>query len=326
VKRPQTVKLTLDEAIDAAALYGVYDDHLRRIEAAIGVQIAARGHQITLTGTADQVQQAETVFSRLCTRLRRGDRLTPEAIVHSLRGQNGTGDAAAPSIPVAGPRRAITAKTAAQAEYIAQIRKYDVVVGIGPAGTGKTYLAMAMAVSAFLRREVGRIILTRPAVEAGERLGFLPGDLAEKVNPYLRPLYDALHDMIEPERMRQMIERGDIEIAPLAFMRGRTMSDAFVILDEAQNTTPEQMKMFLTRLGPNARAVITGDVTQIDLPADRASGLIEIQTVLKSVTGIGFFYFTEGDVIRHPLVQEIVKAYARHADRTKKSPTSKAKS
>jgi len=325
VKRPHSLKLTLDEAIDAAALYGVYDDHLRRIEAAIGVQIAARGHHLTFTGTAEQIRQAEMVFSRLCVRLRRGDRLTPDAIAQAMQGQNGEADTAAPSIPVAGFRRAIIAKTAAQSEYIAQIRKHDVVVGIGPAGTGKTYLAMAMAVSAFLRREVGRMILTRPAVEAGERLGFLPGDLAEKVNPYLRPLYDALHDMIEPERARQMIERGDVEIAPLAFMRGRTMNDAFVILDEAQNTTPEQMKMFLTRLGPNSRAVITGDVTQIDLPAERTSGLIEIQAVLKSVTGIGFFYFTERDVIRHPLVQEIVKAYARHADRAKRSAANKAK-
>ncbi len=323
MKRPQTRKLTLDESIDAATIYGVYDDHLRRIEAAIGVQIAARGHHLTLTGTADQIQQAETVFSRLCTRLRRGDRLTSEAIAHALHGQTGEADVAVTSIPVAGPRRAITAKTAAQAEYIAQIRKYEVVVGIGPAGTGKTYLAMAMAVSAFLRREVGRIILTRPAVEAGERLGFLPGDLAEKVNPYLRPLYDALHDMVEPERVRQMLERGDIEIAPLAFMRGRTIADAFIILDEAQNTTPEQMKMFLTRLGPNARAVITGDVTQIDLPPTQPSGLIEIQTVLKSITGIGFFYFTAQDVIRHRLVQEIVKAYARHAE--KKTAARKAK-
>jgi len=325
VKRPHSLKLTLDEAIDTAALYGVYDDHLRRIEAVIGVQIVARGHHLTLTGTAEQIRRAETVFSRLCTRLRRGDHLTPDAIAQAMQGGNREAEAAVPLIPIAGSRRAITAKTAAQAEYIEQIRKHDVVVGIGPAGTGKTYLAMAMAVSAFLRREVGRVVLTRPAVEAGERLGFLPGDLAEKVNPYLRPLYDALYDMIEPERARQMIERGEVEIAPLAFMRGRTMNDAFVILDEAQNTTPEQMKMFLTRLGPNARAVITGDVTQIDLPEGRASGLVEIQAVLKSVAGVGFFYFTERDVIRHPLVQEIVKAYASHADRAQKSVLRKAK-
>jgi phosphate starvation-inducible PhoH-like protein len=191
------------------------------------------------------------------------------------------------------------------------IRRHDLVVGIGPAGTGKSYLAMAMAVSALVNREVQKIILARPAVEAGEKLGFLPGDMIEKVNPYLRPLYDALYDMMEMEKANRLLERGDIEIAPLAFMRGRTLNDSFIVLDEAQNTTSEQMKMFLTRLGFNSKAVITGDITQIDLPVGRASGLIEIQDILKNISGIKFVYFSEKDVVRHSLVQEIIQAYGR---------------
>jgi phosphate starvation-inducible PhoH-like protein len=221
------------------------------------------------------------------------------------------------NIPVSSKKRFIVPKTETQKEYIEAIQKYDIVIGIGPAGTGKTYLAMAMAVNALLKKQVTRIVLARPAVEAGEKLGFLPGDIEEKVSPYLRPLYDALFDMMEPEKVAKYIERGVIEIAPLAFMRGRTLNDSFIILDEAQNTTSEQMKMYLTRLGFNSKTVITGDVTQIDLPAGKISGLVEAEKILKGIEGIRFVYFTERDVVRHRLVQEIIRAYERY-ERTEK--------
>ena len=214
-------------------------------------------------------------------------------------------------IEVPGHKKIICPKSKVQKAYIEEIRSFDIVFGIGPAGTGKTYLAMAMAVSAFVEKKVTRIVLTRPAVEAGERLGFLPGDLYEKVNPYLRPLYDALYDMMDPERAKRLIERDTIEIAPLAYMRGRTLNDAFVILDEAQNTTSEQMKMFLTRLGFSSKAVITGDITQIDLPSGKPSGLVGVRKILADIEGIKFVYFSEKDVVRHPLVQEIILAYDR---------------
>ena len=220
------------------------------------------------------------------------------------------------NIPVSSKRRFIIPKTATQKKYLDSIKKNDIVIGVGPAGTGKTYLAMAMAINAFLKKQVSRIVLARPAIEAGEKLGFLPGDILEKVNPYLRPLYDALFDMIETEKASKLMERGVIEIAPLAFMRGRTLNDSFIILDEAQNTTTEQMKMFLTRLGFNSKAVITGDVTQIDLPAGRTSGLIEIIKILEGIEGIDFVFFTEKDVVRHRLVQSIVKAYERYEKRS----------
>jgi phosphate starvation-inducible PhoH-like protein len=211
-----------------------------------------------------------------------------------------------------GSRRRISAKTLAQRHYIDLMRKHDVVFAIGPAGTGKTYLAMAMAIAALHRHEVSRVVLTRPAVEAGEKLGFLQGSMAEKVNPYLRPLYDALNDMVPIEKVGRLLERGVIEVAPLAFMRGRTLNDSFVILDEAQNTTPEQMKMFLTRLGFDSKAVVTGDVTQIDLPTDKRSGLVDAMEILGGVEGIAFLRFTDADVVRHPLVQSIVRAYETH--------------
>lgn len=222
-----------------------------------------------------------------------------------------------------GSRRVIRAKNLAQKRYVDLIRKYDVTIAIGPAGTGKTYLAMAMAVSALHNKEVSRIVLTRPAVEAGERLGFLPGDLSDKVDPYMRPLYDALRDMMDMEKVTRLIERGTIEVAPLAFMRGRTLNDSFVILDEAQNTTGEQMKMFLTRLGDSSQAVITGDVTQIDLPAGTESGLVEAVRILRAVRGIGFMRFEAADVVRHPLVQSIIQAYdnARNARNAQNSQT-----
>jgi phosphate starvation-inducible PhoH-like protein len=230
-------------------------------------------------------------------------------------GEAGLKDLFLDNIPVSSKRRFIIPKTDTQRQYAEAIRKYDIVIGIGPAGTGKTYLAMAMAISAFLKKQVSRIVLARPAIEAGEKLGFLPGDMYEKVNPYLRPLYDALYDMMEVEKASKLMEMGIIEIAPLAFMRGRTLNDSFIILDEAQNTTSEQMKMYLTRLGFNSKTVITGDVTQIDLPQGRTSGLVEAQKILEGVKGISFVFFSERDVVRHKLVQEIVKAYERYEKR-----------
>jgi phosphate starvation-inducible PhoH-like protein len=223
------------------------------------------------------------------------------------------------AVYVSAKKKVITPKSLAQKRYIDAMRKHDLVIGIGPAGTGKTYLAMAMAVASLMKQEVDRIVLTRPAVEAGEKLGFLPGDIAEKVNPYLRPLYDALHDMMDFERASRLVERGVIEVAPLAFMRGRTLNDSFVILDEAQNTGSDQMKMFLTRLGFHSKAVITGDITQVDLPENKVSGLIEVQGILKKIEGIAFVYFSDKDVVRHPLVQDIVKAYEAYEKNGKRA-------
>ena len=250
-----------------------------------------------------------------------GYNLNPEDIRYALRAAQSESeytsvkDLFLNNIPVSSKKRFIIPKTETQRQYVEAIRNYDIVIGIGPAGTGKTYLAMAMAISAFLKRQVSRIVLARPAVEAGEKLGFLPGDISEKFNPYLRPLYDALLDMMEAEKAAKLIERGVIEIAPLAFMRGRTLNDSFIILDEAQNTTTEQMKMYLTRLGYNSKTVITGDITQIDLPHGKASGLIEAEKILSGVEGIKFVYFSERDVVRHKLVQAIVKAYERYEKR-----------
>lgn len=224
------------------------------------------------------------------------------------------------TIPVSSKKNFIVPRSKAQRDYIEAIKRYDMVIGIGPAGTGKTYLAMAMAINALLKKQVSRIILARPAVEAGERLGFLPGDLYEKVNPYLRPLYDALFDMMDAEKAHRLIEKGVIEIAPLAFMRGRTLNDSFIILDEAQNTTSEQMKMYLTRLGFNSKTVITGDITQVDLPTEKRSGLIEAEKILKHIKGLRFIYFSERDVVRHKLVQHIIKAYERFGKKTRSEP------
>lgn len=224
------------------------------------------------------------------------------------------------NIPVSSKKRFIVPKTETQKEYVEAIKNFDIVIGIGPAGTGKTYLAVAMAVNAFMKKQVARIVLARPAVEAGEKLGFLPGDIEEKVSPYLRPLYDALFDMMEPEKVQKYIERGIIEIAPLAFMRGRTLNDSFIILDEAQNTTSEQMKMYLTRLGFNSKTVITGDITQIDLPPGKLSGLVEAERILKGIEGIRFVYFSERDVVRHRLVQEIIRAYEKYERSEKQFP------
>ena len=311
-----TRRIVLPPDLNHLALLGRQDEHLRALEAQHDVRITARGHDVTLRGEERQVVEAERVLRELVAMLRERPSLGAADIRSALRiASNEPGadvkSVLADAIPVPSRRRFVTPKTANQRRYLEAVRSHDLVISIGPAGTGKSYLAVAMAVSALLKREVARIILTRPAVEAGERLGFLPGDLVEKVHPYLRPLYDALYDMLEPEKVSALSEKGAIEIAPLAYMRGRTLNDAFIILDEAQNTTSEQMKMFLTRLGFNSKMVITGDITQVDLPASRPSGLIEVQTVLQGIDGIRFIYFDDRDVVRHDLVSSIVRAYDR---------------
>lgn len=280
-----------------------------------------RGNKVFLQGDDKAVEKAEKVLQDIRSISAEGYNLNPEDIRYALRAAQSESeytsvrDLFLNNIPVSSKKRFIIPKTETQRQYVEAIRNYDIVIGIGPAGTGKTYLAMAMAISAFLKKQISRIVLARPAVEAGEKLGFLPGDITEKFNPYLRPLYDALLDMMEAEKAAKLIERGVIEIAPLAFMRGRTLNDSFIILDEAQNTTTEQMKMYLTRLGYNSKTVITGDITQIDLPHGKASGLIEAEKILNGVEGIKFVYFSERDVVRHKLVQAIVKAYERYEKR-----------
>jgi len=301
-----------DERVES--LFGSYDENLKHLESQFNVRIRTNGHELVVEGDPGDVSRAEKVLDGLVSlmqggyRLGKGDVKTAAQLVvqddnveladYFLRGSTRTPG-----------KRQVLPKSVNQRRYLDAIEKHDIVFGIGPAGTGKTYLAMAQAVSYLLAKRISRIILARPAVEAGEKLGFLPGDLQEKVNPYLRPLYDALYDMMDLERVERLIERGTIEVAPIAFMRGRTLNDAFVILDEAQNTTSEQMKMFLTRLGFGSKAVITGDVTQIDLPTGRTSGLVEAMKVVGGVEGISFIHFDEKDVVRHQLVQQIVKAY-----------------
>jgi phosphate starvation-inducible PhoH-like protein len=309
--------LTIEQERSLPSLYGDMDKNLRLIENTYGVILNVRGNRIQIEGEQKKVAKVEGLIKQLADMLAEGIITQKEDVNTAIQAFSADSSAALKdifekAIPVSSRKRSVTPKNETQRKYVEAIRDHDIVFGIGPAGTGKTYLAMATAVSALLKREVSRIILVRPAVEAGEKLGFLPGDLYEKVNPYLRPLYDALYDMIETEKANKLVERGDIEIAPLAFMRGRTLNDSFIILDEAQNTTSEQMKMFLTRLGFNSKTVITGDITQIDLPSDRNSGLIEVQKILAGIEGIRFMYFTNKDVVRHKLVQQIIKAYERH--------------
>lgn len=291
-----------------------------------------------LQGNEKAVKRAEGFIRELQSVNANGYAINPEDLKYIIKAVDDTAvkypsvQNAAPSsplknfllstIPVSSKKNFIVPRSKAQRDYIEAIKKYDMVIGIGPAGTGKTYLAMAMAINALLKKQVSRIILARPAVEAGERLGFLPGDLQEKINPYLRPLYDALFDMMDAEKAHRLIEKGVIEIAPLAFMRGRTLNDSFIILDEAQNTTSEQMKMYLTRLGFNSKTVITGDITQIDLPSEKRSGLIEAEKILKNIKALRFIYFSERDVVRHKLVQHIIKAYEKFEKRAK-SPLNK---
>lgn len=312
VRPEKKVSLPIGEEIQQ--LFGRKDEVRKLIEEALRVKLVARDGLVSIQGEASDVAVAEQVVSELISQLTRGERVTPQDVRLTLRlfvkkEEEEFRRIQGEVIEVSSKKRPVRPKGPGQRRYIESIRHHDIVFAIGPAGTGKTYLAMAMAVSALLTHEVNRIILTRPAVEAGEKLGFLPGTLYEKINPYLRPLYDALYDMIELERVTRLIEMGTIEIAPLAFMRGRTLNDSFIILDEAQNTTSEQMKMFLTRLGFGSKTVITGDITQVDLPAGRLSGLIEVQRILKGVEGIKFAYLGEEDVVRHELVQQIVRAY-----------------
>jgi phosphate starvation-inducible PhoH-like protein len=299
------------------SLFGELDKNLRLIEELYGVQLSARGSKVLIEGEEKAVSRVHRLFQQLSSMISEGVITHKEDASSAIRAFSADPSASLKdifqeTIPVSHRKRQVAAKNETQRKYIEAIKQYDIVFGIGPAGTGKTYLAMAMAVSALLRREVSRIILVRPAVEAGEKLGFLPGDLAEKINPYLRPLYDALYDMIETEKAARLIEQGTIEIAPLAFMRGRTLNDSFIILDEAQNTTSEQMKMFLTRLGFNSKTVITGDITQIDLPGGKGSGLLSAQKIIEGIEGIRFVYFTHKDVVRHKLVQQIIRAYEQH--------------
>jgi phosphate starvation-inducible PhoH-like protein len=296
-------------------LFGSYDENLKYLESLFHVRIRTQGHELVVEGDSPNLDRVDRVVGQLTSLLREGYRLSDGdvRVASDLIARDETVDLRDHFLkgalaPAAGKRR-VSPKTVNQRRYLDAIERHDIVFGIGPAGTGKTYLAMAQAVAFLVAKKVNRIILARPAVEAGEKLGFLPGDLQEKVNPYLRPLYDALYDMLDVDRVARYLERGTIEIAPIAFMRGRTLNDSFVILDEAQNTTSEQMKMFLTRLGFGSKAVITGDVTQIDLPAGRVSGLVEAMKVVGAVEGISFVYFDDRDVVRHRLVQQIVKAY-----------------
>jgi phosphate starvation-inducible protein PhoH and related proteins len=295
-------------------LLGQHDAHVRTIESALGVRIGVTGTSLRISGPHAEQALAGKVIGEVYDLLKHGYPIYPSDVEYAIRIIRGDRNAELKdifldTIYVSANKRVISPKSINQKLYIDSIRNHDIVFGIGPAGTGKTYLAMAMALAALMKNQVTRMVLCRPAVEAGEKLGFLPGDLAEKVNPYLRPLYDALHDMVDFDRARRMLERGTIEVAPLAFMRGRTLNDSFIILDEAQNTTSEQMKMFLTRLGYNSKAVITGDVTQIDLPSGKLSGLKEASIVLGNTPGISFVRFNDRDVVRHRLVQSIIKAY-----------------
>jgi len=307
--------ITLDDNTTALLLYGDLNKNLTVLEEGTGVSIRVRGSQLTVSGPKHEVDLAVSAIDKLHGLVRAGYPVYPSDVAYALRilqasPKANLKDIFLDKVYITAEQKVVSPKSINQKLYIDNIRTNDIVFGIGPAGTGKTYLAVAMAVSAFVGKQVRSIILARPAVEAGERLGFLPGDLAQKVNPYLRPLHDALNAMLGRGKVADLIEEGLIEIAPLAFMRGRTLSNAFVILDEAQNTTHEQMKMFLTRLGFNSQAVITGDITQIDLPDRRQSGLIEAARILKDIKGIAFNQFTEVDVVRHRLVQEIIRAYA----------------
>jgi phosphate starvation-inducible protein PhoH and related proteins len=318
VSENSTTQKLSTEGADMLTLAGVNDGNLVELSRLGGVKVALRGDTMSISGPVELVARASDIARRMIDRARQRMELTPDDVLR-LSEDEGNGDGAGGGagdgrIALPGVRKLIQAKTSGQAEYLAKIAENDIVVGIGPAGTGKTYLAVAAAVDALTRKRVRRIVLARPAVEAGESLGFLPGDMQAKVDPYLRPLYDALDEMMPQERVQRALETRVIEIAPLAFMRGRTLSDAFVILDEAQNATAMQMKMFLTRLGVNSQIVITGDKTQIDLPKREESGLMQVERILPGIDGIAFHYFTDVDVVRHRLVRDIIKAYAEDGD------------
>ena len=306
--------IALKTTQEAQVLFGKHDQHLRKIEQMLGVTIVARGEELKVSGGEPAVGNVMKLFDDLLMVIRSGAPIRTEDVEYALKALTNPElmqlrQIYQERVEVPSRRRFVVPRTPGQKQYVDAMRRHDIVFAIGPAGTGKTYLAMAMAVENLTKGEVSRIILTRPAVEAGERLGFLPGDLQEKINPYLRPLYDALFQMMESDMVQRYLDRNIIEVAPLAYMRGRTLNDSFIILDEAQNSTSEQMKMFLTRLGFDSKAVITGDVTQVDLPPDRASGLIHVQSVLAGIPGIEFVKFSGKDVVRHELVQEIIRAY-----------------
>ena len=311
--------INIDRMEQAVALFGSFDENVKLIEKEYEVSIIGRDSEFKVTGEPEQVAKAGRVIESLLTLINRGESLSEQNVRYCISLVNEGSEQkieslAGDCICITSRGKPVKPKTLGQKHYCAAIKKNTVTIGVGPAGTGKTYLAVAMAVTAFRAREVNRIILTRPAVEAGEKLGFLPGDLQQKVDPYLRPLYDALFDMLGAETYQKYVERGNIEVAPLAYMRGRTLDDSFIILDEAQNTSPEQMKMFLTRLGFNSKMVITGDITQIDLPDGRRSGLKDAVRILRGVEDIAQIQFTDKDVVRHKLVQEIIKAYQRHEE------------
>ena len=311
--------ISVDRMEQAVSLFGSFDENIRLIEQHYGVDVVTRGTDIKISGEPEAVTKAVRAVKGLLQLINRGEQLNEQNVRYVLMLVDEGSEEELPqlssdSICITAKGRPVKPKTLGQKKYVEAIRDNTIVLGVGPAGTGKTYLAVAMAVSAFRAKEVNRIILTRPAVEAGESLGFLPGDLQSKVDPYLRPLYDALFDMLGSETYNKYMERGNIEVAPLAYMRGRTLDDSFIILDEAQNTTPEQMKMFLTRLGFNSKMVITGDVTQIDLPGERKSGLKEVMRILKGVEDISINLFNEKDVVRHQLVQRIIQAYEKYEE------------
>jgi len=315
----ENLTLEFENARAVHALYGGDEKLLRELEARLSVRVTTRDGWLRVEGDAENIERARAVFEQLQDAVKRGvavRRHEFQYALNSVNGKNAGGEGLGKLLEnriICSPRKApIVPKTAGQKGYIQTIQNHDITFGVGPAGTGKTYLAVALAVAALKQEKVSRIVLTRPAVEAGEALGFLPGDLQEKILPYLRPLYDALYDMLELEEIQKFMDRGIIEIAPLAYMRGRTLSNSFVILDEAQNTTAEQMFMFLTRIGAGSRCVVTGDSTQIDLPRNKLSGLIEAVGALREVPGIGMHFFSEEDVVRHPLVQAIIHAYKEH--------------
>ncbi len=309
--------IEFEEPDVARFIYGRRDANLRIISEQLEVEIGARGSQATISGSPPDVNLARRVLAEIYELGKKGFPISETDVGRAVQVLSGSPDASlvdifTDTVFVSSKSKVIAPKGLNQKRYVDAIRQHDIVFGVGPAGTGKTYLAMAMALAAYFDKEIKRIVLVRPAVEAGEKLGFLPGDLAEKVNPYLRPLYDAIHDMVDHDRAERMIEQGAVEVAPLAFMRGRTLNDAFIILDEAQNSTSEQMKMFLTRIGFGSKAVITGDITQIDLPSRSTSGLVEAERILANIDGIEFCYFTQIDVVRHPLVQRIISAYEKN--------------
>jgi phosphate starvation-inducible PhoH-like protein len=313
------VKILVPGRHDMVRLLGARDELLKLIEGAFSTHVHARGNEITLSGEARETEQVAKLFQELIVLLDQGHQLTKDSVGRSIdiiKSQDGERPSAilSDNVLVTHTGKPIRPKTVGQKRYVDAIRNNTIVFGIGPAGSGKTYLAVALAIRALREGEVSRIVLTRPAVEAGERLGFLPGDLAAKIDPYLKPLYDALYEMLEPDTFHRYVEQGTVEIAPLAFMRGRTLNDAFIILDEAQNTTPEQMKMFLTRLGFGSKAVVTGDITQIDLPSGARSGLIVVEEILADIDNVEFIHLNARDVVRHKIVQDIVEAYRLFAE------------